>query len=56
LIGRFEIHITQNQYNYSQIHTGNNMATISVGELMIEKLETIDSYSTALEAAKKKVR
>lgn len=31
-------------------------STISVGELMIEKLETIDSYSTTQEAAKKKVR
>ena len=30
------------------------MATISVGELMIEKLETIDSYSTAKERQQRK--
>ena len=30
------------------------MATISVGEPMIEKLETIDSYSTAQEGSKEK--
>src|SRR5919197_3692431 len=29
------------------------MATISIGELMTEKLKTIDSFSTAQEAAKK---
>ena len=30
------------------------MATISVGELMIEKLETIDSYSTTEETQRKR--
>ena len=29
------------------------MATISIGELMTEKLKTIDSFSTAQEASKK---